>query len=105
MGRELKTWLIKMQLGTESIKLGATIDGSGKLTRGETVKIRMNTLELRVLDALKDRRGFASRATTLRWLVEHEPDIAQAVEIVRLHREASRIARELSELGTPAPKA
>ena len=53
-----------------------------RLARDKTVKIRMDPLEIRELDAVAKSLGYSERATALRWLVRHHGDISRAAALV-----------------------
>jgi hypothetical protein len=75
----------------------ATIEGKGRLTKDKTIKIRMDALEIQVLDGVSNSLGYAERATTIRWLIKHYPDIAASKLVIDRYRAAKDAEASLRE--------
>lgn len=75
-----------MESGPAEGKPRATIEGSGKVSRNNTVKIRMSQVELLLLDEIGQKLGFAERATTIRTLMEMFGELQQARRVMQTYR-------------------
>ena len=76
----------------------ASIEGSVKLRKDKTLKIRMDVTEVYVLDDVCKSLGFAERATTIRWLIKHYSDILAAKTIKDRYQAAKDAENSFKEV-------
>jgi hypothetical protein len=76
----------------------ATIAGLGRLRKDKTIRIRMDALEIQVLNEVSNSLGYRERATTIRWLIKHYPDITAAKNIVDRFKAAKEAEDSFKEV-------
>lgn len=76
----------------------ATVEGLGKLRKDKSIRIRMDALEIQVLNEVSNSLGYRERATTIRWLIKHYNDILAAKNIVDRYKAAKEAEDNLKEV-------